>query len=65
MARLELSEEEVRTLVQVLDYALSELRMEIADTDRKDFREGLKAEKQTLSAILERLRGAESGPAAA
>ncbi len=65
MARLELSEEEVRTLVQVLDYALSELRMEIADTDRKDFRERLKAEKQTLSAILERLRGAESGPAAA
>ncbi|NOY46416.1 MAG: hypothetical protein GXP50_13345 [Deltaproteobacteria bacterium] len=65
MVRVELSEEEARTLAQVLDYALSELRMEIADTDRKDFREGLKAQKQTLAAILHRLRGSESGPAAA
>jgi len=65
MARLELSEEEVRTLAQVLDYALSELRMEIADTDRKDFREGLKAQKQTLASILDRLRGSESDPATA
>ncbi len=63
MAQLELSEEETRTLVQVLDYVLSELRMEIADTDRKDFREGLKAQKQTLSAILHRLKEAEGGTA--
>lgn len=59
MVRLELTEPEVDVLKEVLEYALSELRMEIADTDRKDFREQLKAQKEALTGILERL-GAES-----
>ncbi|GAB4246603.1 hypothetical protein [Deferrisoma sp.] len=58
MVQLELTQSEAAVLKEVLEYALSELRMEIADTDRKDFREQLKAQKEALTGILERL-GAE------
>lgn len=49
---LELSEEERRILEEVLDAAVSDLRMEIADTDSYDFRQMLKGRKQTLIKVL-------------
>lgn len=61
MVRIELSEADVATLKDVLDSYLSDLRMEIADTDRMDFREGLKDRKKVLESLLDRIGAA--GPA--
>jgi hypothetical protein len=55
MVRIELSEADVATLKDVLDSYLSDLRMEIADTDRMDFREGLKDRKKVLESLLDRI----------
>jgi len=49
---VDLSETEVSTLKKTLDSYLSDLRMEIADTDDKDFRDGLKQEEVILTKIL-------------
>lgn len=54
MHRLDLSSEEAYVLHEALDSYLSDLRMEIADTDRQDFRDQLKHRKE----ILERVNGA-------
>ncbi len=61
MIRIELTDEEGGVLQELLEYALSELRMEIADTDRKEFREKLKARKQLLMAVQKKLLS--EGPA--
>lgn len=53
--KLELTDKEVDVLKETLDIALSELRMEIADTDKKDFRDMLKDKKQVLIGIVDRL----------
>jgi hypothetical protein len=55
MTRFELSPEEVEALRQGLDIYLSDLRMEIAATDRMDFREELKRQETILRRLLERL----------
>jgi predicted metal-dependent HD superfamily phosphohydrolase len=60
MVRIELSEADVATLKDVLDSYLSDLRMEIADTDRMDFREGLKDRKKVLESLLDRIGAAGS-----
>ncbi|RMG67363.1 MAG: hypothetical protein D6715_04930 [Calditrichaeota bacterium] len=52
---LELNEQERTVLIEVLESYLSELRMEIANTDRLAYREQLKQRKQVLLAILEKL----------
>lgn len=62
MIQLELTAAEQQILVGVLESYLSDLRMEIADTDRKDFREMLKARKQVVMKVLEALQ--ESRPVA-
>jgi hypothetical protein len=49
---LDLSDEERRILEEVLDAAVSDLRMEIADTDSYDFRQMLKGRKLTLMKVL-------------
>ena len=49
---LDLSEEERRILQEVLDAAVSDLRMEIADTDSYDFRQMLKGRKLALMKVL-------------
>jgi predicted RNA binding protein with dsRBD fold (UPF0201 family) len=56
MVHLELTPEEAEVLAEALTSYLSDLRMEIADTDRMDFREGLKANKEVLNRIVEALR---------
>jgi hypothetical protein len=53
--RVDLSIEEKRILHSVLESTLSDLRMEIADTDSQDFREMLKARKAVLQKVLEAL----------
>lgn len=58
MFRLDLNPEQRTTLIQALESYVSDLRMEIADTDRKDFRDSLKAEEQILKGLLAALRTA-------
>ena len=55
MSQLELGPEEVEVLRQVLDTYLSDLRMEIAATDRMEFRDELKRQEAVLRQVLERL----------
>ncbi|HEB88504.1 MAG TPA: hypothetical protein ENI85_02945 [Deltaproteobacteria bacterium] len=56
MPNIELTDDEKKTLTEVLESAVSDLGYEIADTDNFDYRAGLKARKEALSAILERLK---------
>ena len=55
MARIELTADEAAKLSEVLQSYLSDLRMEIADTESLDFREDLKKTEALLNRILERL----------
>jgi hypothetical protein len=57
---IELSREEGQELESALSSYLSELRMEIADTDSYDFRQALKQRKALLNSVLERV-GAAGG----
>ena len=56
MAQLTLTDKEAATLRKALETYLSDLRMEIADTDAQDFREGLKQEEVTITRLVEQLR---------
>ena len=58
MLNLELTKEEKDILAMVLESYLSDLRMEIADTDSMDFRESLKKRKDVLNKVLETLKSA-------
>ncbi len=53
--RFELTTDEVEILEEFLRREIADLRMEIADTDQKDFREILKAKKETLKTIRGKL----------
>jgi hypothetical protein len=55
MIRLELTGEESTTLSEVLESYLSDLRMEIADTESMTFREGLKGKEALLKRVIARL----------
>ena len=57
MITIELEASEAEMLRHVLTSYLSDLRMEIADTDRMDFREGLKSREVFLKDLLDRLAG--------
>jgi hypothetical protein len=52
MIRLELTDDDAKVLRVALESYLSDLRMEVADTDRQDFRDGLKQEETTIKTIL-------------
>jgi len=56
MPQLDLTADELQILIEVIESYLSDLRMEIADTDRMDFRETLKARKAVLRKVLAALR---------
>ncbi len=56
MAQISLTDEEGAMLKEIIESYLSDLRMEIADTDRKDFREGLKRKETFLKDLLQRLK---------
>lgn len=55
MLRIELTENEVSTLQELITNYVSDLRMEVADTDRMEFREALKAKEELLKGLLARL----------
>ena len=59
MVRLELDDKEARILAEILRYHLSELRMEIADTDSMNFREALKEKEALIRRLLENLPSPE------
>lgn len=56
MLELKLSPAEQQILVEVLDIAISDLGMEIGNTDSQDYREKLKTRKQTLIKVVDSLR---------
>ncbi len=60
MLELDLTEQERDMLRHVLESYLSDLRMEIADTDRQDFRDMLKGRKAVIQKVLGAL-GAGAG----
>lgn len=55
MVQLDLSRDEVGTLVSVLKHELSDLSYEIANTDSQDYRESLKTRKQVLAKVIDAL----------
>ncbi|MBF0343411.1 MAG: hypothetical protein HQL06_04185 [Nitrospirae bacterium] len=59
MIKFELNEDEATTLREILESYLSELRMEICDTDQMDFRMGLKEREVFIKDLLKRLETAE------
>ncbi len=57
MIQLDLAPAERQILIEILESAHSDLRMEIAHTDSMDFRDMLKDRKAVLAKVLESLRG--------
>jgi hypothetical protein len=55
MIQITLSDEEAGSLRSVLESYLSDLRMEIAGTERMEFRDGLKRQEAFLNGLLARL----------
>ena len=55
MVHLELTPTDAEILRTALESYLSDLRMEIADTDSMDYREGLTAQKAVLRRVLEEI----------
>ena len=55
MIELQLEKEECAQLAEILSSYLSDLRMEIADTDRKSFRDGLKEKEAFINKVLKNL----------
>ncbi len=55
MPQITLSEEEAGSLRSVLEEYLSDLRMEIADTERMELRESLKRQEAFLTRVLAQL----------
>ena len=58
MISVQLTEEEAALLKQSLELLLSDVRMEICDTDSGDFREGLKIEKSVLEQVIAQIEEA-------
>lgn len=57
MIQIDLTPDEQSELRTALESYLSDLRMEIADTDSYDFRAGLKKRKAALEKVLGELEG--------
>jgi hypothetical protein len=55
MAQIELTENEAETLKEILRSYLSDLRAEIADTDRMKMRNALKEKEVFINKLLETL----------
>lgn len=55
MVYINITSEENQTLIAVLQSYLSDLRVEIADTDQYEFRQNLKSQKEILMRILDLL----------
>jgi hypothetical protein len=60
MITLELQESEAAMLREILESVLSDLRMEIAGTDRLDWRDSLRERKVLLEELIARLGAART-----
>jgi hypothetical protein len=63
MIKLDLDKNEVNVLIEALESNISELRMEIADTDSSSFREKLKEKKRILNRVLHIVEGKDENTA--
>ena len=63
MKRVELTENEAGSLAKILEFYLSELRMEIADTERIAMLGAMKGEELFIKKLLNRLQSREEIPA--
>ncbi len=61
MFELQLTPEEKETLTNILNGFLSDLRMEIVDTDSSQYKDELRHERETVNNLLNKL--AQSKPA--
>jgi len=52
---IELTPKEIEIFRDVLENFISDLRMEITDTDKQDYRESLKAKKNMIVKIKQKL----------
>jgi len=52
MIQISLNEHEAAVLKEVLEHYIPDLRMEIADTERKEFRDRLKEREEILKKVL-------------
>jgi hypothetical protein len=59
MIHLDLNEEEKAILLEMLETCISDLRVEITDTDNLDYKTMLKGRKATLIKLFESLQAAE------
>lgn len=64
MIHVDLEDREGQILLEVLENALSDLRMEIANTDSMDYREMLKGRKEVIKKAIASLRAAGATPPA-
>lgn len=55
MIQLDLTDDDLGILKAALQSYISDLRMEIADTDNMDFRNQLKLKEQVLTKVVERI----------
>jgi hypothetical protein len=53
---IQLADQETEVLASILEEYVSELRMEISNTDSMDFREELKRKEAILKSLLDRLK---------
>ncbi len=61
MAKIEIdmTPQEIQLFRELLESVISDLQMEIADTDRLEFREKLKVKRVILQKVISRLSGTE------
>lgn len=64
MVKIEFTTEEAEDLRLILENYLSDLRMEIVDTDGHDFREMLKKRRDFVSKVIEQLVEKSKSPSA-
>jgi hypothetical protein len=62
VAQITMTRAEAAALRDILSSYLSDLRMEIADTDSMQFREGLKGQEALVRKLLEQLDAAVASP---
>lgn len=60
MTNLNLTEEERTYLLKLLENELSDLRMEIADTDNMKFKQMLRENKALLESMIDKLKQARA-----
>jgi hypothetical protein len=61
MIRLELTDEEHLALIHIMERELSDLRVEIGDTDSAQYKKVVRSQKEAVARILEKLRETTPG----